>query len=294
MTTPSGFPISLSQMRSEFGLGLPCVFPDAFYGKGGLPGSGTLKFSDLFNRSAESPITLVGFAAKGHNLTSAASISYTADFVDGSGNPVTPLSTDFILIWCVHAGTTFNNNVGSAVGTSTGTFTKFPAGTVLTGADAAYVSAQAAYQFRGASASISLPGVNAIPDTMCFIAVALRGVNTTTPLDTTPTTASNINTGVPNPPSITPSTAGALIVYMGGAAQLSGTSGTTALTVPTGMNGAATHYKQIQMLNGTDCAAAVGLKKDWASGAVNPAVFGGSTSTANDSWAAATFAIRPA
>jgi hypothetical protein len=51
MTTPTGFPISLSQMRTEFGLGLPCTFPDAFYGKGGAPASGTMSFSTMFNRS---------------------------------------------------------------------------------------------------------------------------------------------------------------------------------------------------------------------------------------------------
>lgn len=35
----------------EFGLAANSVFPDAFYGKGGAPASGALKFSDFYGRS---------------------------------------------------------------------------------------------------------------------------------------------------------------------------------------------------------------------------------------------------
>lgn len=48
MTLPSSGAISISQAAAEFGVALPCVFPDAFYGKPGMPSSGPLILPDDF------------------------------------------------------------------------------------------------------------------------------------------------------------------------------------------------------------------------------------------------------
>ena len=51
MTLPSSGPLSISQIAGEFGVALPCVFPDAFYGKPGVPASGTLSLSQFYGLS---------------------------------------------------------------------------------------------------------------------------------------------------------------------------------------------------------------------------------------------------
>lgn len=51
MTLPSSGPLKLSQIAAEFGVSLPCVFPDDFYGKPGVPTSGALSFSDFYGLS---------------------------------------------------------------------------------------------------------------------------------------------------------------------------------------------------------------------------------------------------
>lgn len=50
MTLPSSGPISMAQMRNEYGLGNP-VSMSQFYGKNGLPGSGPIRFSDFYGKS---------------------------------------------------------------------------------------------------------------------------------------------------------------------------------------------------------------------------------------------------
>jgi len=51
MTLPASGTITLAQIAAEFGLASTAVFPTAFYGKGGAPASGTLRFSDFYGRS---------------------------------------------------------------------------------------------------------------------------------------------------------------------------------------------------------------------------------------------------
>lgn len=51
MTLPATPPMTMAQMAAEFGLGVGCVFPRDFYGKGGAPANGRLAFSDFLGRS---------------------------------------------------------------------------------------------------------------------------------------------------------------------------------------------------------------------------------------------------
>lgn len=52
MTLPASGTITLHQIAAEFSLANTAIFPSAFYGKGGAPASGTLRFSDFYGRSA--------------------------------------------------------------------------------------------------------------------------------------------------------------------------------------------------------------------------------------------------
>jgi len=109
-----------------------------------------------------------------------------------------------------------------------------------------------------------------------------RGVDTTTPIDVTTTTATGTNGDAANPPSITPVTSGAKIVAVYAASQ--GTL--TAWTAPSDVS----NFVQTAS---TDKGRIATADKDWTSGAFDPAVLTGGTGNADDSWAAATLALRP-
>lgn len=118
------------------------------------------------------------------------------------------------------------------------------------------------------------------------IAYALRGVDQTTPLDVTSTTATGIDSAVPDPPSITPTTSGSYVVITGcgTAANLDET-----VTHPTGYSNG--------VIVGSDPSTAVHVacaSKAWTSGAEDPGAWTDWTTSTTDAWAAATMAIRPA
>lgn len=116
-----------------------------------------------------------------------------------------------------------------------------------------------------------------------------RGVNTTTPMDVAATTAGAVSSGVPNPPSITPVTAGAVVVGIGayGAQWALGTALTSALT--NFITRRTTSAPSTNRANGIG----MGWTGPWSSGAVNPAAFGGGTTDSDASWNAVCMALRP-
>lgn len=113
-----------------------------------------------------------------------------------------------------------------------------------------------------------------------------RGVDTTTAMDVTRTTATGINGGKPNPPSITPTTTDAVVVVCGGA----GASDGTAFTQP------GTELASFLSDFQTDtCSAMVGTGSfDWVSGAFDPVAWTGGSTAVSASWAAVCLALRPA
>lgn len=144
------------------------------------------------------------------------------------------------------------------------------------------------YKFMGATpdATVSIGPFALSANAGSVQVLCFRGVNTTTPLDVTTTTATVTNTAIIDAPSITPVTSGALVLSaIGGASQTTiyykdqdgSWSGTCTL------DSSSTYYT----------ALFVGLKK-WVSGTFNP-----STPTINTtdsisySATACTFALRP-
>ena len=110
-----------------------------------------------------------------------------------------------------------------------------------------------------------------------------RGVDSTTPLDVAATTATGTGSGRPNPPAITPVTAGSEIIVAGGAA-----AGTGAVFVGTGLS----NFRTATSVDTNDAMVGIG-SFDWVSGTYDPAAWTGGTANAADSWASITLALRP-
>ena len=114
-----------------------------------------------------------------------------------------------------------------------------------------------------------------------------RGVNASTPLDVAHVTNATIDTGQPDPSSITPVTSGAVIGVFGAAsftASVSGAFTSSAFDAFTSL-----------ALPATGRSHAIGFgRKAWISGAFNAAKFGGGTTSTSDSSIAVAFALRPA
>src|SRR5690349_9191535 len=105
MTLPASGLISLAQIIAEFGLAATAKFPSDFYGLGGAPAAGTLKFSDFYGRS--------GF------------VSFTQDYDGGAINPPAgATSFDYLVIGGggggYGVGNTAAGNGGGGGGASSG------------------------------------------------------------------------------------------------------------------------------------------------------------------------------
>ncbi len=149
----------------------------------------------------------------------------------------------------------------------------------------------AAYKFMGGTpdTSVTLTGGTGSTSDGGAVAVQVwRNVNPVTPLDVTSTTATGINSVLCDPPAITPTTTGSIIVSGGAGAHDND-------------EGAETYSSSdltafISDGSGDTNAVTIGLGyKAWTSGSFNPAQF---TFSAGDdtsfSWAAVTLALRPA
>lgn len=126
--------------------------------------------------------------------------------------------------------------------------------------------------------------------TGCVVNIRVfRGVDSTTPLDATTTTATGIDTGFANPPAITPVTSGNVLIAFGMAATSSGSSGV--FTAPTDL----TDF--IQQARGSTTYRAVSgsayLAGQAANVSFNPAAWTLAPNSTTNSWAAATLALRP-
>jgi hypothetical protein len=118
--------------------------------------------------------------------------------------------------------------------------------------------------------------------------MVFRNVNTSNPFDVTTTTATGANSMTPNPPAITPSTAGAFIVGIGATGQRR-----VDVTVLTSSN----MIDVLSVLANNDsyyCLMAFGHKDDWTSGAFDPVMENPAGGNSFASWAAMTIALRPA
>ena len=121
-------------------------------------------------------------------------------------------------------------------------------------------------------------------DGVAAAVVVLSDVDTVTPEDTATTTATGINDGTPDPPSITTVTAGAWVIAIGGS---------SAEDVPTAP---ANYENLVTDLNAADAGKSsvmMATRLIASPTSENPGVFGNIVVDITDAWAAATIAVRP-
>ncbi len=152
-----------------------------------------------------------------------------------------------------------------------------------------------AYKVMGGTpdTSVTVLGKNNAANGGAAIAHVWRGVDTSNPIDQTTTTASSANSAIPDSPSITPVTNGAVILTCGistGDSNPTSTSGRT-LEPPVGYIN-----EKVQVGTGSTMSAiAVVASRFSPASAINPGPWENvGESTSSDSWCAATVALRPA
>jgi len=128
-------------------------------------------------------------------------------------------------------------------------------------------------------------------DAAAYVALAFRGVNTTTPFDATSVTGEGAAGAIPNPPSITTATAGAMIIAMG-AVRFSPPD--TTVTEPSGYAAmtSGVHYAGADDGRAQVCAMTYLLAG--AAGAYNPGAFSNWTVDGARAHGQHTAALRPA
>lgn len=151
------------------------------------------------------------------------------------------------------------------------------------------------YKVMGASPDTSFVAVGPTGNNNGTIGVAFafRGIDPAV-LDIAFVAASHSAGGTattnPNPPSITPSSAGAWVAVVGaGAAAVGG-----AYSTPSDLSSTTNHFRSGNHAETIDIALGLGIKTDWSSGAFDPAAWTGGVSNAGDSWRAFVIALKPA
>lgn len=220
----------------------------------------------------------------------AASQSGTGTFSSGSANINTSglsiLENDVVLIGVVIAGQADRDL--SASGNNNGVYTELAD---LYANDTADCNLGVFLKKQGATVDTQITvGAGTGSEHFTYRILVYRGVNQTTQIDVTTTTATDINTDRANAPSITPSTVNSKIVTFLGGAQVSSTAWTASGNVNNFVQQAAANS------NGTlpDRWGRIATgDSPWTSGAFDPDVVGGGNNNAQESWAAVTLALRP-
>jgi hypothetical protein len=222
-----------------------------------------------------------------YNSTSAQVVSLT-DLLDAAGSSPTLLQNDYVVVTFVIPAQSDIASAGMLPTTSGYT----AAHTDLYSDDSNDTNFQVSYKKMGVSpdTSVTMPaGLTGRGHAVHIM--ALRNVSGTTPLDVTPTTATGINTGIPDPPAITPTTTGALITVHGGG---SATGDLAVYTNPGDLSAVTNQFLSAAATSTINKGMiGVGMKTDWLSGAFDPSAFGGTSTSTLNSWAGVSIAWRP-
>lgn len=216
--------------------------------------------------------------------TSNTDITFSLD--GGLANITTPAANDLVTV-CFCTGSTADRTL-SITNTAGTAYTLI--GSELYADDTFDTNMRCAYRFMPATPETAVRfagGTGNAADAGTYAIKVYRNVDQTTPIDVTTTTATGINTRLADPPSITPSTAGAVIQIVG-----CGAGGT--LTADYTNPGNLDDWRTDGQSDTNDSGIGSG-HRTWTSGAHDQAAFtGGGTDTTSDSWAAVSFALRPA
>ena len=227
------------------------------------------------NRPFASPV-LVGSKTVGWGGTTSNSVISLTDLTGGTDTA--PQDGDLVLIG-YFAGTSTGSPVLSFVTSG------YTAPVSLFAEDTADTTTVMGYKLMTATpdTSVTVSGTGSGSHAGRLAVMVFRGVDPSTPLDVTTTTATGINGGRPTPPAITPTTPGAVIVMFGG-------SGSQAPAVfGSGVSNFITQFQT----DTVSITVGAGMHS-WVSGTYTPAQWTGNTASTQASWASATFALRPA
>lgn len=220
------------------------------------------------------------------SVSTAVTVALDSGLTGGSGSGVS--AGDLVVV-----GVGFG---GTGVGSPSVAITTPSGHTALTpqyATSATYDTAHGvSYKIMGGTpdASVTIPPSTNTAWGGSYVIHVFSGVDATTPMDVAAVyaLASSVANPKPNPPAITPTTAGAWIVAIGHAA----TSSAPATFGSSDLSGFLSSYGD----DSTDSEVGGGYYSSWTSGAFDPAAFtgGGGSASANQSWAATTLALRPA
>lgn len=225
-------------------------------------------------------ISYVGGKGAGTAGQGGGSISLTTGLTGGSGGA--PIAGDLVVV-TVSIGTAARAPT-TAISTPSGYTPLTAQRTTATTYD---TNIQTCYKIMTSTpdTAVTIPASGNNADGISYTIQVFRGVDPTTPMDVTATYATGSGTNSnPNPAAITPTTAGAWIVCCGGGAAAAGAVYTA---------GYLTNFLTYNGPDTNDGAVGSGYYTAWASGAYDPAAFGGGSANAANSWGATTIALRP-
>ena len=193
-----------------------------------------------------------------------------------------PIAGDIVII-TVSVGHG-NDSGGVAISIDGGTYNQL--GTQLNANDNNDVSVATFYKIMGGTPDTSVQPVSASGLYACVVHV-WRGVDQSTPIDTTTLTATGTNASLVDSPSIQPVTAGAIVISTGAMAD---GDPSTVTTTPAGYGNMFERNR-----SGTVDTCCVIASKAWSgSGAENPANWVFSNGASSDCWGAFSIVLRPA
>lgn len=211
------------------------------------------------------------------------SAALAVNFALTGGLASVPGAGDLVIVTCVTGSAA--GNPAMAV-TTPATYTAL--GQLNQSAVTADTSMDVSYKFMPGTpdTSVTIPGTGNNAFGEAYTIQVFRGVDPTTPLDVSSVSAGGTGTGRPNPGAITPVTTGAWVVICGGGAAATGAN----YVAPANFT---TNFLTSFGADTTDAMVGSGYWDSWTSGAVDPAVYTGGTTGANDSWSSWTLVLRP-
>lgn len=228
-------------------------------------------------------IELVGSATAGK--AGASSGNSTIALNSGLTGGIASSVSNGDLVIAAFASCSYSINRTLAITDGTNPYTL--AGSELYAADNYATNLRVAYKFVSGDIETTFGPTGNSSDGGATAVRVFRGVDPTTPLDVSVTTATGSNSILANPPAITPATAGSVIACFVAGGHLFGTQ--------TFSSSDLTDFINVTGNDVTDVTLGSGLKTDWTSGAFDPDPL--SFTFADDvvfSWAAITIALRPA
>lgn len=218
------------------------------------------------------------------------------DLLDTSGNPITLQEGDLVVAFHVQTdqGSALQGNLIAAE-MKDPTYSDAMTSEIWVN-DTYDVAIFVAYKLMGSTpdTTMVLKGAEDTNGGHGVVLMAFRGAHAT-PFEATYGTASDIGSSSSSidPASVTPSAAGSFVLVFGAFAQ--DTPQATAPSQPSDLSSTTNEWVALASTSGgNEYAMGVGMKKDWTSGAFNPAAWTGTNIGTSATWAAVTLVLKPA